>query len=178
MSLKLPTAALLLAVSGTVAVIPGLAAMAGSRLAAPAPKLLANQPAAAPGTSVLNVEIAGLRDARGNVCLSLYNSLKPQLFPQEAQQAQESRCVRVTANPMVISFRNLKPGNYAIALLHDANGNGKDDRNFLGMPTEGFGFSRNPVVKLKAPGFDEASVPVSGATTTIKINVTYLSPGR
>jgi uncharacterized protein (DUF2141 family) len=186
MSLKLPTVALMLAVVGNCALLPGLTAVAGNR------SVVANKPAASPvvspstsssppprvqatTNSTLNVEVAGLRDTRGNVCLSLYNSSNPALFPQEAQKAQESRCVRITGNPMMVSFKNLKPGSYAIALLHDANGNGKDDRNFVGMPTEGFGFSRNPTVKLKAPAFSEASVPVAGPATSIKINVTYLT---
>jgi uncharacterized protein (DUF2141 family) len=186
MSLKLPTVALMLAVVGNCALMPGLTAVAGNR------SVVANKPAASPvvspsttssppprvqatNTSTLNVEVAGLRDTRGNVCLSLYNSSNPALFPQEAQKAQESRCVRITGNPMMVSFKNLRPGSYAIALLHDANGNGKDDRNFVGMPTEGFGFSRNPTVKLKAPAFGEASVPVAGPATSIKINVTYLT---
>jgi uncharacterized protein (DUF2141 family) len=182
MSLKLPTLALLFAVIGGFALLPSLNVNANPKsvTASPTAKPTAspNAQIQATGTGTLNVEVAGLRDTRGQVCLSLYNSSKPQLFPQEAQQAQESRCVKVAGNPMTVSFKNLKPGTYAIALLHDANSNGKDDRNFMGMPVEGFGFSRNPAVRTKAPAFSEASVPVSGTATNIKINVTYLLPSR
>jgi hypothetical protein len=36
-------------------------------------------------------------------------------------------------------IENLQPGEYAVFALHDGNGNGKVDSNFVGVPTEGFG---------------------------------------
>jgi uncharacterized protein (DUF2141 family) len=129
--------------------------------------------AQATASSTLNVQIDGLRNTDGQVCVSLYS--KPESFPKERDAALQSRCVKITANPMQVTFRNLKPGNYAIAMLHDANGNGKDDRNFIGMPTEGFGFSKNPVVRVKAPSFSDAAFAVEGTNTNIKIQVQYLT---
>jgi uncharacterized protein (DUF2141 family) len=37
----------------------------------------------------------------------------------------------------------LPAGDYAFAVYHDANGNGKLDRNGVGMPTEDYAFSNN-----------------------------------
>jgi uncharacterized protein (DUF2141 family) len=42
-----------------------------------------------------------------------------------------------------VVLTNLDPGQYAIILFHDENGNGKLDRNALGVPTEPYGFSNN-----------------------------------
>lgn len=52
-------------------------------------------------------------------------------------------------------FKNLAPGTYAVMINHDENGNGKLDRNFMGMPTEGYGFSNNPTV-MRKPTWEEA----------------------
>ena len=42
------------------------------------------------------------------------------------------------------TFSNISIGNYAVAVYHDENEDGKIDRYFFGMPSEDFGFSRNP----------------------------------
>jgi uncharacterized protein (DUF2141 family) len=41
-------------------------------------------------------------------------------------------------------FSDIKPGNYAIAVIHDENRNGELDTNMFGIPKEGYGF---PVVQ-------------------------------
>jgi len=67
----------------------------------------------------------------------------------------------------------LPEGRYAIAVLHDENSNHKLDRNFVGFPKEGFGFSNNPKVHLTAPAFETAAFPVSCAGTEISIHLIY-----
>ena len=52
--------------------------------------------------------------------------------------------------------------------MHDENGNDKLDSNFMGMPTEGYGFSNNPRV-MRAATFDEARFNVPAAGTSIQI---------
>jgi hypothetical protein len=42
-----------------------------------------------------------------------------------------------------VVFSNVQPGRYAAIAFHDENGNGKPDKNFLGVPTEPYGFSNN-----------------------------------
>ncbi len=65
-------------------------------------------------------------------------------------------------------FEGLQPGTYAVRLMHDENDNGKLDRNLVGMPTEGYGFSNNPRV-MRAATFEEASfeLPQEGADIRI-----------
>ncbi|MBW4549605.1 MAG: DUF2141 domain-containing protein [Aphanocapsa sp. GSE-SYN-MK-11-07L] len=122
----------------------------------------------------LKVTVDGLRSTRDQVCLSLYD--KPETFLMQPKLSLRTQCVKIIKTPMQVTFKNLAPGNYAIAALHDTNGTGKVERNFMGMPMEGFGFSRNPVVTMKAPKFDQAAVKVDGANTTLAIQMKYL-PG-
>ena len=67
-------------------------------------------------------------------------------------------------------FTDLTPGKYAVRLMHDENDNGKLDSNVVGMPTEGYGFSNNPMV-MRPATFEEASFEVleAGATITIAL---------
>lgn len=64
------------------------------------------------------------------------------------------------------------PGRYAVALVHDENGNGQLDK-LLFVPKEGFGFSRNPAIRFGPPGFDEASFVVNGGVSEQKVTMKY-----
>ena len=48
-------------------------------------------------------------------------------------------------------------GTYAVAASHDANGNGRTDTNWVGIPTEAWGVSNNVRPRLRAPRFEEAA---------------------
>jgi uncharacterized protein (DUF2141 family) len=122
-------------------------------------------------TSQLTIEIDGLKNRNGQICLSLFNNGRG--FPDQGANAVEQRCVSITEAPVRVNFNNLQSGNYAVAVLHDVNGDGKANRNFLGIPTEGFGFSNNPRIRTSAPNFNETAVPVGGTNTNIQIRLRY-----
>jgi uncharacterized protein (DUF2141 family) len=63
-----------------------------------------------------------------------------------------------------VVLTNLDPGQYTIILFHDENGNGKLDKNALGVPTEPYGFSNNVREFLGPPNFEEAIMEVTPAT--------------
>ncbi len=69
-------------------------------------------------------------------------------------------------------LNDITPGTYAIAVFHDENGNGQLD-TFLGIPREGFGFSRNPPVRPRAPRFAECSFDAHG-DSAVAIAMKYL----
>lgn len=120
--------------------------------------------------SLLTVEIGGLRNQNGTLCLSLFSS--EQGFPNQSDQAPASRCIQ--AGETSATFDQLAPGRYAVAVFHDANKDGKLNTGFLGIPKEGFGFSRNPRIATRAPSFRDTAFLVSGESTKIQINLKYL----
>jgi uncharacterized protein (DUF2141 family) len=121
----------------------------------------------------LTVTIAGLKDPGGQVCLSLFAGQRG--FPGDRKFATQRECVPVGETPVTYTFANLAAGSYAVAAIHDTNGNGTLDRNGLGMPTEGYGFSQNPVARMRAPAFGEAAILVIGSGTNIQIQMQYLN---
>lgn len=70
-------------------------------------------------------------------------------------------------------FRDVPPGTYAIAAIHDANGDGDLDRNWLGIPTEGYGFSENASAIFGAPSFQVASFAFDGGELVLAIHLQY-----
>jgi len=49
--------------------------------------------------------------------------------------------VAASKKEITVKIPNLKPGEYAIAIIQDLNKNKKLDRNILKIPTEPYGFS-------------------------------------
>jgi uncharacterized protein (DUF2141 family) len=124
-------------------------------------------------TGNLNVEVTGMKDQTGLLCMKLFTG--NQGFPDSNEKALKRECVKITEDPMKFTYRGLPAGSYAIALFHDANGDRKLNRNAAGMPLEGYGFSKNPVVKQGPPKFGQAVFLVAGPNTGIRIEMKYFT---
>ena len=61
---------------------------------------------------------------------------------------------------------------YGVCIYHDENNNDKCDKNFFGIPTEGYGFSNNKKPVLSIPSFEECSVNLT-SDKSISIKVLY-----
>ncbi len=72
-----------------------------------------------------------------------------------------------------LSLGDVAPGVYALAVIHDENGNGRLDR-FMAVPREGFGFSRNPRIRMGPPRFDEVRFEVGAGRVRQAVQMKYL----
>jgi uncharacterized protein (DUF2141 family) len=59
---------------------------------------------------------------------------------------------------------DLPPGRYAVSVIHDSNGNSTLDTNFIGIPTEQYGYSNNPPLRMRMATFEECAfnLPAEG----------------
>jgi uncharacterized protein (DUF2141 family) len=126
----------------------------------------------AASASQLTVTIDGLKNTRGNICLSLFSQAEG--FPSQADRAVALQCIAARDLADGVTFEGLNPGNYAIAVFHDANADGKLNTGVFGIPKEGFGFSRNPGIKTRAPRFNETAFALSTPTAQVQIQMKYL----
>jgi uncharacterized protein (DUF2141 family) len=101
-----------------------------------------------PGTCSLTVRVTRIRNASGNLRMTLRRS---------EDSIVESRLIEIDAKTLTAEtvFDKLPPGNYGVAVIHDENKNGKLDMNEMGMPVEGYGHSNNPERRPGPPKFDE-----------------------
>ena len=72
-----------------------------------------------------------------------------------------------------IVFTGLREGVYAVSVFHDENMNRKLDKNFVGIPREGYGTSNNPKRKMGPPDFEEAKFQLTGAAQSLEIKLLY-----
>jgi uncharacterized protein (DUF2141 family) len=123
----------------------------------------------------LDVKFSGLRDSKGQVCLSLFAG--PKGFPGDTSSTDflMKRCAPVSNKIATITFDDLKPGNYAVSAFHDANEDSKMNKGGFGIPLEGFGFSNNPAIGFSAPSFTETQFKVSTTPTVIEIKLRYMN---
>ena len=120
--------------------------------------------------TMIEVTITGLHDARGQVAVTLYAD-DPSRFLVKRGSMYTGRVTAVfPATKMCLYVP--KPGVYALAVYHDANGNQKFDRGgLIGLPLEAYGFSNNPATFMSLPSFRSVrlDIPHSGMTTSIKL---------
>lgn len=69
------------------------------------------------------------------------------------------------------SFPQLEYGTYAIALFHDINSNGALDTNFIGLPTEPYGFSGMIQSKWRLPKFNEVQFNFNQSELLLEIEL-------
>lgn len=115
------------------------------------------------------VEVASLRSDRGSVRVALY--------PEGAwiEQGRElATChTDVHYGHATCVLTDVRPGTYALAVLHDEDDDGGLDRDFLGLPQEGFGFSNDAAPGFGPPSFRDASFRFDGGERDLVVHARY-----
>ncbi|MBB4079468.1 uncharacterized protein (DUF2141 family) [Lewinella aquimaris] len=98
--------------------------------------------------------------AGGKVYVAVYDS--PDGFENEESISTASRELTASAQSAELALQVPTEGDYVIAVFQDLNDNGTLDRNFIGVPTEPYGFGKLPPSKWRAPEFGEVATTVAG----------------
>ena len=100
----------------------------------------------------LQVSVSAVSSAKGWVEYALYRN--PETF---AKVGTTYRLARTDAQKGMVNytFKDLEPGKYAVVVYHDVNQNKICDKNFFGVPTEGYAFSNNVRPNLSVPSFED-----------------------
>lgn len=122
--------------------------------------------------TVVVIEVTNLRNHDGVVRACMTRDARR--FPRCQDSTQGYRAVVPASQAATLRFTNVAPGTYAIALLHDENGNGKADRVLGMMPREGFGFSRDAPVNMGPPDFEDAAIEVGQGPLRQTIRMRYM----
>lgn len=117
----------------------------------------------------LYVNVENVRSSDGLIAVTLYADDSRRFLARRgslyvgrvpAQQGRTRVCIYLPAT-----------GTWALGVYHDADGNRRYNRNSLGMPVEGFGFSNNPGTLFGIPAFRSVrlSVPRNAMQTTVRL---------
>jgi len=151
------------ALAGAVLLVPALAASTAE--ASPACD------GSNPDQVRLRVDVSGMRSTKGNITITLYpDDAKHFLDGAYKVARQELPVIQpVTRACFVLP----KPGDYAVALFHDANDNHHFDTTWLGLPDEGYGFSRNPTLRFGPPHLRDVRIPVHAGDNQVSVSIKH-----
>jgi uncharacterized protein (DUF2141 family) len=118
----------------------------------------------------LDLEIQGQGLAGQRIRVAVYSAAESEQFPSGGK-FYRATVKEAAGERLAVPFPSLPPGKYAVSAYADANGNGRLDRNFLGMPSEQYGFSNNARGRFGPPAFAEAAVELGDGTVTQTIHL-------
>ena len=122
-------------------------------------------------SATLDAEIYGLNNNKGQVGCLLFD--RADGFPSKSKKAKAQIWAKIDGKSARCTFEGLKPGWYAVAVLHDENQNAKMDTNVIGIPKEGYGASNDAKGTMGPPSFGDAKVKVNGGSQKLRIRMNY-----
>jgi len=112
--------------------------------------------------AILEVNVS---DVSGDLFVAVYDNesdfMDKEVFQTIAKVKDEN----------VIIDLPLSDGEYAISVFHDLNGNKELDKNWMGIPTEPYGFSNNARGKFGPPTYNQCKVKITDGTTRLTIKL-------
>lgn len=137
------------------------------------------------GLATVKVNISGFKGKEGVALVALYDSEQTWLKIPKAVKVLR---VAITGPNMTVEFKDVKPGTYAVSVVHDANKNNELDMRWLPWPKpkEGSGCSENPNAekaekdakkepegKVGPPKWESAKFEVPAGGVTVKTVMKY-----
>jgi uncharacterized protein (DUF2141 family) len=119
----------------------------------------------------LQISINGMRSGNGSLVVTIYPNDAQHFLDGKYKVARQ--IVPVTLPVTHVCFVLSKPDYYAVAMFHDENNNGELDHNFLGIPTEGYGFSNNPKLRFGPPEFAQGRVRARPGDNPVAVQMQY-----
>lgn len=134
--------------------------------------MIVSQSAAAQVDDKIVVLISKVRSAKGQVGCALYDKAKG--FPKDRKKALRQDTSKIVDNKAECTFEGIKPGEYAVSVMHDEDMNGELNTKVFGIPTEGWGVSNNvPARRMGPPKYDKAKFKYEGGQKKLSIRLTY-----
>jgi len=120
----------------------------------------------------LIVNVSNIQNTDGRIGCTLFS--KEDGFPSDAEKADKRVWAQHKSDKATCKFRNVKPGEYAVAVMHDEDKNGELNTSMVGRPQEGWGVSKNaPPRRFGPPKYEDAKLKYAGGQVTIDIKLRY-----
>ncbi|WKL49929.1 DUF2141 domain-containing protein [Flavobacterium pectinovorum] len=117
------------------------------------------------------IRVSEIRSGKGQIILNVFKNNEDY---EEEKVSKKLVFEKKIENGSMIINCTLDPGTYGITLIDDENKSGELNKNMLGIPKEGFGFSDFFMEKMKKPAFDDFKVNVKNQNNKISIRVKYM----
>jgi uncharacterized protein (DUF2141 family) len=119
------------------------------------------------GSTGLHVVVSNVRSARGHIRVDVCSA------EEFLQDCIHSGAEPAEAGETTVVVPDVPPGVYAVQVYQDENDNHKVDRNLLGLPKEGVGFSNDAPIRFAPPRFPAAAFTYAGGEKTIRLRLRH-----
>ena len=116
----------------------------------------------------LTINITNIKKSSGIIFVGVYDNSATFLSPKGIKKRME---LKANTGGVSHTFEGLPEGDYAISGFHDEDGDGELKKNFLGIPQEPIGLSRDARGRFGPPEFSDAvfTLPQKGTELTITL---------
>ena len=123
--------------------------------------------AAPAAASNLTVELEGVRATGGTLYVTV----------QDREQFMQPRGTAgtVVQRPQAGAHRfgfDVPPGDYAVSIWHDDNGNGQFDKDESHQPLDGWAMANGAALRAE-PTFDQVKTPVGPGPAALRLSMNY-----
>ena len=125
----------------------------------------------AEGAAELEVTVSGVRSSAGWVTVTVYGDERSDFLGSGKKLVRERLPAQAGVTRGCVAVPG--PGTYAVAIYHDEDADKDFDRNLVGMPAEGYGFSNDAPTRLSLPDFDDVTFPAGEGRTPLAITMRY-----
>ncbi len=118
--------------------------------------------------ATLTVHVGNVDPKGGILHVALYTERQ---WPDNDAQPISDMIVPAAAPMTTVVMKDIVPGVYGIKSFQDVNRNGEFDQDFIGLPMERYGFSRDARPFLSAPAFSRTKFAVPDGTSEITFHL-------
>lgn len=113
------------------------------------------------------VRVEGIPASKGKLTVCLWSAADG--FPDCSKGKPVRKMEIMPRSPAAsVTFQNVPKGNYAVSVALDRNGNGRIDKNLIGIPTEPIGVS-GARPKLGPPKYRDSTFVSSAAPIVVRL---------
>jgi len=112
----------------------------------------------------IELSISNINKLKGEVLIAVYNIEETFLNRKKSYKEYKKE---VKSESMLFVIKDIPQGEYSIAIFHDEDSNGRLKRNFLGIPSEDFGFSNINSMIFSQPSYEETKFYLKSDTSFI-----------
>lgn len=115
------------------------------------------------------IKVTNLQKIKGTLYIGWYT--QPDNFPINDKAVHRKELNIDGLSEIVVEFKDIPTGNYAIAVFLDEDGDYILDKNMFGIPEEKYGFSNNVLPLLRPATFNESRFSVTENRSMLVINL-------
>jgi uncharacterized protein (DUF2141 family) len=132
----------------------------------------AAQPAKSEATGTLLVQLWHFKNDRGQALLAVFRSKRG--FPDQVRHSIWNKALPIRNRRVDVTIEHVPAGSVALAMVHDEDKDFALDTGLFGIPTEGYGASRDAPANFGPPKWEDAVFSLrAGERKPIRIRVRY-----